>query len=231
MIFIKLTTKDIPYGDRPDDRCLSVGASSLSDAELLAIIFRTGSTGITSTDLAHLLLQAAPGTGLVGLNSLRYEDMVRIDGIGKVKALQILAICEIARRMSAAKAVSRISLKNPATISDFFMETLRHLTQEHFIIAMFNSNNELITHKLITIGTINASIAAPREIFIEALKQEAVYIVLIHNHPSGSASPSKGDELVTKRIKECGELIGIKVIDHIIIGDNKYFSFREAGIM
>ena len=231
MISIRFTTKDIPYGDRPDDRCLSIGASGLSDAELLSIIFRTGKRGITATDLAHLLIQETSGSGLVGLNSLRYEDMIRIEGIGKVKAVQILAICEIARRMSAAKAASRISLKNPAAISEYFMETLRHLNQEHFIIAMFNSNNELITHKLITIGTINASIAAPREIFIEALKQEAVYIVLIHNHPSGSAAPSKGDEMVTKRIKECGDMIGIKVIDHIIIGDNKYFSFREAGIM
>ncbi len=228
---MNLKTKELPLCERPDERCLAVGASGLSDAELLAIIFRSGHVGSKATDLALCLLQATKGAGLLGLHGLSFEDMKSIKGMGKVKSLQVLALCEIARRMAVSSAAPKVSLNNASSISDFFMESMRHLTQEHFIIAMFNSNNELITHKLITIGTINASIAAPREVFIEALKHGAVYIVLVHNHPSGSVNPSKGDALVTKRLSECGDMLGIKVIDHIIIGDNKYFSFNEAGLI
>ncbi len=228
---MSFTTKQLPPCERPDERCLAVGPGGLSDAELLAIIFRTGAVGAKATDLAQSLIQATSGSGLLGLHGLSYEDMINIPGMGKVKALQVLAICEIARRMAVASAAPRVSMKNASSISDYFMENMRHLSQEHFIIALFNGCNQLISHKLITIGTINASIAAPREIFIEALKQKAVYIVLLHNHPSGNTAPSKGDILVTKRITDCGQMLGIKVIDHIIIGDNKYFSFNEAGLI
>lgn len=228
---MSITTKELPEAGQPYMRCMTLGAGNLSDAELLAIIFRSGSTGINATDLALCLLQNAGGSGLIGLHSLSLSDMTAIKGIGKVKALQILALCEIAKRMATSRASERICLNSPASVADYFMEPLRHFKQEHFYVALFNSNNELISYRLITIGTINASVAAPREIFLESLRCHAVYIILIHNHPSGEVTPSREDKLVTKRMASCGQLLGISVVDHIIIGDNKYFSFKEAELI
>ena len=157
--------------------------------------------------------------------------MLQIKGMGKVKAIQIQCLCELAKRMAMAQALPNLCLNDPYSIADYYMEQLRHMKQEIVILAMFNSNNELIGDKILTKGTVNSSLASPREIFIEALKAEAVNIVLLHNHPSGNVEPSRDDKLITKRIVECGNLIGIKVIDHIIIGDKRFFSFCQEKLL
>lgn len=228
---MEYTIKDLPLEQQPDVRCVKYGPDNLSDAELLAVILRSGSKGVKAIDLAMCLLKRADGSGLVGLHRLRMNDMLQIKGMGRVKAIQIQCLCELAKRMAMAKALPNICLQDPYSIAEYYMERLRHMKQEVVLIAMFNANNELIGDKTLTKGTVNASLASPRDLFIEALKAEAVNIVLLHNHPSGNAQPSRDDKLLTKRVVECGNLIGIKVIDHIIIGDKKYFSFCQEKLI
>lgn len=227
-----LTVKDLPETEKPYEKCLMLGASSLSDAELLAVIIRTGSKGEKSIDLAYQILNMAGGNGgIVNIANLSLKDLMSIKGIGTVKAVQIQCITEISKRFSKSKAFFGICLNSPQSIADYYMQDLRHKKQEEMILAMFDTKNHFIGDRMISKGTVNASLVSPREIFIEALKSDAVYIVLLHNHPSGDVTPSREDILITKRITECGSLIGISVLDHIIIGDNRYLSFNEKGLL
>ena len=197
----------------------------------MAVIIRTGSQGIKSTDLANSILkECGESKGLSGLFDLSINRLKKIKGIGDVKAVQIKCICELSKRISKSQASNNLYMNSPQTIAAYYMEELRHEQQEQLVIAMFNTKNALIADKVISKGTVDCSIISPREIFIEALKREAVNLVIIHNHPSGDVTPSKEDLHTTKRLKECGARIGISVIDHIIIGDNKYLSFNERGL-
>lgn len=226
-----LTVKELPITEKPYEKCIKKGAEFLSDSELLAVIIRTGSQGIKSTDLANSILkECGESKGLSGLFDLSINRLKKIKGIGDVKAVQIKCICELSKRISKSQASNNLYMNSPQTIAAYYMEELRHEQQEQLVIAMFNTKNALIADKVISKGTVDCSIISPREIFIEALKREAVNLVIIHNHPSGDVTPSKEDLHTTKRLKECGALIGISVIDHIIIGDNKYLSFNERGL-
>ena len=226
-----LTVKELPITEKPYEKCIKKGAEFLSDSELLAVIIRTGSQGIKSTDLANSILKEwGESKGLSGLFDLSINRLKKIKGIGDVKAVQIKCICELSKRISKSQASNNLYMNSPQTIAAYYMEELRHEQQEQLVIAMFNTKNALIADKVISKGTVDCSIISPREIFIEALKREAVNLVIIHNHPSGDVTPSKEDLHTTKRLKECGALIGISVIDHIIIGDNKYLSFNERGL-
>lgn len=226
-----LTVKELPINEKPYEKCIKKGAEFLSDSELLAVIIRTGSQGIKSTDLANSILkECGESKGLSGLFDLSINRLKKIKGIGDVKAVQIKCICELSKRISKSQASNNLYMNSPQTIAAYYMEELRHEQQEQLVIAMFNTKNALIADKVISKGTVDCSIISPREIFIEALKREAVNLVIIHNHPSGDVTPSKEDLHTTKRLKECGALIGISVIDHIIIGDNKYLSFNERGL-
>ena len=226
-----LTVKELPITEKPYEKCIKKGAEFLSDSELLAVIIRTGSQGIKSTDLANSILkECGESKGLSGLFDLSINRLKKIKGIGDVKAVQIKCICELSKRISKSQASNNLYMNSPQTIAAYYMEELRHEQQEQLVIAMFNTKNALIADKVISKGTVDCSIISPREIFIEALKREAVNLVIIHNHPSGDVTPSKEDLHTTKRLKECGALIGISVIYHIIIGDNKYLSFNERGL-
>ena len=226
-----LTVKELTITEKPYEKCIKKGAEFLSDSELLAVIIRTGSQGIKSTDLANSILkECGESKGLSGLFDLSINRLKKIKGIGDVKAVQIKCICELSKRISKSQASNNLYMNSPQTIAAYYMEELRHEQQEQLVIAMFNTKNALIADKVISKGTVDCSIISPREIFIEALKREAVNLVIIHNHPSGDVTPSKEDLHTTKRLKECGALIGISVIDHIIIGDNKYLSFNERGL-
>ena len=152
-------------------------------------------------------------------------------GVGKVKAVQLKCLAELAARMAKASAGERLCFGTPATIADYFMEELRHKEQEHLIALFLNTKNKLLREKLMFKGTVNASIISPREIFLEALEVHAVQLVLVHNHPSGDPSPSLEDIRVTRRISKAGELLGIQLLDHVIIGDRCYSSLRERGIL
>lgn len=222
--------KNIKKENRPYEKLISKGAGALTDSELLAIIIRTGTYDKTSIELAEDIIENAAGGSILGLTNLSVRELMKIKGIGTAKAVQIKSITELSRRI----AKSRISLKeefvSPEIIADFYMEDMRHLTTEHLIMVMLNTKHRYISDFVLSKGTVNSSLASPREAFIEALREGAVYIVLLHNHPSGDPTPSREDLLTTKRMKEAGNIIGITLIDHIIIGDNKYISLKQQNL-
>ena len=222
----------LPPEERPYEKCLEQGCQALSDAELLAVIIRTGAVGDTSVDLARRVLDLGGRQGnLAGLCGLSVQELTSVKGIGRVKAIQIQCIAELSRRMAKSRARDGLCFHDPASIADFYMEDLRHEEREQCRVMMLNTRSMLLAEKQLSVGTVNASLISAREIFLEALKCQAVYIILIHNHPSGDPHPSREDILLTKRIWEAGELIGISLLDHIIIGDRSYVSLREENLM
>lgn len=226
------TIKELPKAERPYEKCIHSGPESLSDAELLAVILRTGSKEDSSVTLAARVLDLRHPKGILSLLHLSLPELMAVKGIGRVKGIELLCVGELSRRIWKALATEAVPVfRNPSEISGYYMEDMRHKEQEELHLLMLNTKNALIQESLIFLGTVNASLASPREIFVEAIRCHAVRIVLIHNHPSGDPTPSRADETLTKRVKESGEILGIPLIDHIIIGDNAYFSFRERGII
>lgn len=227
-----LTVKELPVSERPYEKCEKYGPQSLSDAELLAVILRTGSKNLRAIDLAiNVLNYSSTHSGLKGLNYLSMKELTQIKGIGRVKAIELLCLTELTKRM--AKEVYKDNLKfiTPKSVADYYMQDMRHLSREQVLLLMLDSKSRFIKDMIMSSGTVNASIMPVREVLIQALKEEAVNIILVHNHPSGDPSPSSEDIRVTKRMKEAGNLIGITLMDHIIIGDNKYISLKEQGLL
>ena len=223
--------KDLPECERPVEKLLQKGEGALSDAELLAIIIRTGTRELSALALASKIIGDS-SQGILGINHLSLEELTSIKGIGTVKAVQLKAIGELSKRMAKSLAVqSKASFVTPEAIATRYMEELRHLEQEQVLILYLNTRCGLIREEFLTKGTINMSIISPREIFINAVKYKAVSVVMLHNHPSGDPTPSRHDIEATRRVKAAGELIDINLIDHIIIGDNKYISLRREGLL
>lgn len=224
--------KELTKNDRPYEKCLQLGASSLTDSELLAVILRTGVKGISSLELARQILNSQNDEeGILNIHYLTLEKLREIKGIGEVKSIQILCLSELAKRLSKATAKKGLLFNQPETIAAYYMEEMRHQEQEVMKLLMLNTKSNLIGEHMISKGTVNASLVSPREVFIEALEKHAVYIILMHNHPSGDPTPSQSDILLTRRVKEAGSLIGIELLDHIIIGNNCYKSFSEEKLM
>jgi len=229
----RIRIKDLPHKDRPYEKCLSLGPDSLSDTELLAVILRTGSREGNSLDLADSLLAlGSPGDGLLGLLHHSLDDFMGIKGVGKVKGVQLLCIGELSKRIWKRKASEHaLYFGHPEEISDYYMEDMRHLEQEEIRVMFLNTKQAMIRDQIMARRTVNASVMTPREVLIEGLRCRAVSMVLVHNHPSGDPTPSRADMLLTKRLKEAGELVGITLIDHVVIGDRRYLSFREENLM
>ena len=222
--------KELPDLERPYEKCLKLGPSALSDAELIGVVIRTGARGEKSTDLAARVLNAAPD-GILNLIRMETEELMRIRGIGQVKAIQLKCVGELAKRIASATRHQALVGSDPSTIASYYMEQMRHEPKEILMLAMFDRKSMLLDDALLSVGTSNASVISPGEIFRTALAKHAEFIILLHNHPSGSPEPSKEDIRVTFRIRDCGELLGIPLMDHIIIGDNCFFSFREQDIL
>ena len=225
-----LTIKELPDSEKPYEKFLAYGPESLSDAELLAVIIKSGTNGLKSVEVAQNFLNQK-NRNLMNLYDVTYEEMLGMKGIGKVKAIQLKCIAELSNRITATKYMERISLRDARTIAIYFMEKLRHETQEQLVVCMFDSKCRLLAEEVVSKGSVNTSLVPPREIFLLALQKRAVHIVLLHNHPSGVSTPSGEDDEVIKRISECGQMIGIPLSDHIIIGDRNYFSYRESGLL
>ena len=224
----------MPDYQRPYEKCLREGEQSLSDRELLAVILRCGVQGSSSLTLADKILNLSKQTGysgLLGLFHISMQELMKIHGIGKVKAIQLKCIGELSKRMATAAAKPELSFHHPVTIAKYYMERLRHEEQELLYCMMLDGHNHLSGEQLLSRGTVNATLITPREVFVEAVKYRAVNLILVHNHPGGDPSPSQADLDVTERIYHCGELLGIHLLDHIIIGDHRYVSFREKGIL
>ncbi|MCF2554898.1 RadC family protein [Faecalicatena contorta] len=225
------TMKEIPCMERPYEKCERRGAESLSDVELLAVLLRTGTRGENALGLAERILYHAGENGILSIHQFSKERLMQIKGIGKVKALQLSCISELAKRLAKASAEETLKFSSPDSIARYYMEDLRHEKQEIMKLLMLNGKSKLIGETNISKGTVNAALITPRELFIEALQKNAVSIVIMHNHPSGDPTPSREDRLITRRIQESGALIGIELLDHIIIGNNCYISFREEGML
>ena len=225
------TIKEIPEKERPYEKCEQRGSASLSDEELLAVLLRTGTRGENALALARRILYHAGETGILGIHQFSMERLTAIKGIGKVKAIQISCISELAKRLSKASYQEALCFSEPGSIARYYMEDMRHEKQEVMKLLMLNTKSRLIGETNISKGPVNASLITPRELFIEALQKNAVSIVLMHNHPSGDPTPSREDMLITKRILDAGALIGIELLDHIIIGNNQYMSFREEALL
>lgn len=228
----KHTIQDIPPEDRPYEKCLALGAEALTDSELLAVIIRSGTRGQTSVELAREILKGTQNTqGLLGLHHLSMKELMEIRGIGRVKAVQLKCIGELSKRMAALSAKELLDFANPDTIADYYMEILRHEEQELMICMMLNTRNQLLGEEIISKGTVNSSIVSPRELLLAALRYHAVYLIMVHNHPSGDPTPSKEDVYLTRRVEEACKLVDIPLLDHIIIGDKRYLSFHKEGLL
>ena len=227
----KMTIKDLPEAERPYERLQKHGPNVLSNAELLAIIIKTGTRNETSVDVARRLLNLdEEKQGLAFLNYLSLEELKKVKGIGNVKAIQIKAIIELAKRISSTTRGDKVIVKSPDDVCKHLMEEMRNLKQEEFRILLLNTKNCIMKACVIAVGGLNSSAVEVREVFKEPIRSGCASIILSHNHPSGDPEPSKDDILFTKRIAEGGELIGIKVLDHIIIGDGSYTSLKEKGL-
>lgn len=227
---IRYTIKDLPLSERPREKLYSQGVEALSNAELLAIIIRIGSNEDTAIDLATRIL-SLDNRGIAYLADVTLQELIGVKGIGNSKASQILAAIEIGKRLNRRGPEDKVKITSPSVLADLVMDDMRYLNKEYFKIAILDTKNQIIVIENISIGTLNASIVHPRDVFKIAIKRNANSIILIHNHPSGDTTPSNEDISITNRLIDAGNLIGIKVLDHIIIGDNKFLSFKEKNLI
>ena len=217
--------KDISKENRPRERLEKNGVHVLSDAELLAIIFKTGNKEENAIVMSDRLITKY---GLGKLNELSLKELQEIKGIGPAKSMQIKALFEFNKRYSLAKRDGE-PIKSAKDVFEYASQRLITNQQEHFMILLLDSKNRIVKDEVISIGTLNASIIHPREVFKSAIRESANSIILVHNHPSGDPEPSAEDEQITEKLFEAGELLRIKVLDHVIIGKDNYHSFVETN--
>ncbi len=219
--------------DMPYEKFLRFGPESLTESELLAIILRTGTKDISAVELANKVLALAkyPREGLLGLYDVSLEELMSIKGIGMVKAVKLKSLTELSMRISRATAKQGLSFNRSGKVAEYFMEKLRHRTTECVILVSLDVKGQLIREQKLSDGSVRMALISPREIFLEALQNRAVNIILVHNHPSGDPTPSEADKELTRNVKELGEKMDIPLLDHIIIGDNRYTSFRELSYL
>lgn len=224
-----LTIKDLPTNERPRERLVKYGAEALSNAELLAIILRVGTQEYSAIGMAEHMLGRF--NGLKGIATAGIEDLSAIKGLGTAKAAQIQAMVELGKRLAASVGDSRTTIRSPQDAADMLMPELRDAPQEHFKALYLNTKCEVMKARTITIGCLDASLITPRELFREGIACNCASVIVAHNHPSGDPSPSKEDVDVSKRLVQAGLMIGIEVLDHVVIGDGRWVSMKERGLM
>lgn len=205
-----------------------LGAEQLADKELLALLISTGSKECSALDLAEQLLQRHKG--VTGLRDLSLTELMQQKGIGTAKATTIAAAIELGKRVSTGICDYRPVIHGSAEAARLMQGRMRYLDREHFQVILLNHKKAVLSIETVSIGTLNSSLVHPREVFKQAIKRSASTMILAHNHPSGVCEPSEQDVQITQRLKEVGQIIGIEVIDHLIIGEDKYYSFRENNI-
>ncbi len=220
--------KDFSEEDRPRERLKAYGPKSLSNSELLALILRQGSKNNNVIDLANKLLSRYD---LKSISRKSLAELENINGIGNVKASQIIACFELARRLSSFTKEKRKLINAPEDILKLFSPEMSTLQQEHIKAVYLDSRKRIISEQTIFVGSLNSSVIHPRELLASAITERAAGIIIIHNHPSGDPSPSDEDLEITKQLIGASNLLEIDFLDHIIIGDKKYFSFRESGLI
>ncbi len=224
----RYTIKNMPAEERPREKLLAKGPSCLSNAELIAILIRNGTHEVSATALAERLL-SADERGLLFFNDSTPEELCAIDGIGPAKAATLMAAAELGRRLMTMPRNKKINIAVPEDIASLFMEDMRYLKKEHFKVLLLNTKNEIIMIEEVSVGSLKTSEAHPREVFSAALRRCAASVILVHNHPSGNPEPSQADIDITERLALAGEIMGIRVLDHIIIGDGIFVSLKREG--
>lgn len=220
------TIKEIPLNDRPREKMAANGAAALTDAELIAILLRTGTAEKSAIDIAsEMTADGALYKRLAGIT--RLTELTNIKGLGQAKAATVLAALEIGRRIASAKPIEKIHLSCPQDAAEFLMPRLRYAAKEQFVVILLNGKNKVIGTEVVSEGSLSNSIVHPREVFAPALLQHAAAIMVAHNHPSGDPKPSAEDKEITNLLERSGKVLGIPLIDHIIIGDGTYYSFLE----
>ncbi|MBQ7890222.1 MAG: DNA repair protein RadC [Erysipelotrichaceae bacterium] len=219
--------QNIPISERPREKALQHGVESLSNRELLAILIRHGTSGNSALDIADSLLK----DGLLALLNSSLSDLTNIKGIKQVKALELLAWFELSQRIAYEKMIESDSLSNPDAIVHWCRLKLGSLSQENFLVIFLNVRNKVLGYKVLFTGTVDSAIVHPREVFKEAINASSSKILLVHNHPSGHLEPSPQDLMITDNLCSAGKMMKIPVVDHLIVSNTDYFSFKEHGIL
>lgn len=219
---------EVPVFSRPRERLENYGEKALANHELLAILLRTGTKNSNVVGLAMTVLNRFENLNFLKTASI--EELMEITGIGKIKAIEIRAAIELGLRISQASQLKIGQITSSRNAGEMLLSEMRDFQQEHVIVLYLNTKNEIIKKETVFIGGLNSSVAHPREIFRGAVRFSAARIIIGHNHPSGSPEPSEADLMFTKRMASCGELMGIEMLDHIIVGETHYISLKELGI-
>jgi len=225
----RISIKDWPADERPREKLLKHGPAALADAELLAILIRTGSGRNSALDLAKGILRE--GKSLYGIASRSASELMRTKGIGKAKSVELLAAFEIGRRVEARKHDEKLIVRSPDDVAQFMIPKMRHLSNEEFVVLILDAQNGLREEVKLTSGTLNASLVHPREVFKAAIDHRAAAIIVVHNHPSGNLEPSREDIEITHQLVEAGKIIGIPLHDHVIVATGGFTSLAERGLI
>ena len=217
--------KDMPLDEKPREKVKKYGFSNVTDADLISILLRCGTKKKSVTELAIDVLEYI--RSVPSINDLRVSSLASFNGIGEVKAITLLSAIEFGKRMSYKVQNKVVKVSNAKEVFDVYKYLLWNETQEKVMVIFLNSKNEVIDNKIVFMGTANESVIHPRDIFKEAIVLNAIKVICIHNHPSGNPYPSLDDKAITIRLKEVGKIVGIPLVDHIIFGDEKYYSFLE----
>jgi DNA repair protein RadC len=221
--------REMPEADRPRERLARVGAEVLRDAELLAILFRTGTAKEGAVSLAERLLQHFSGLRAMARASL--EELQQVKGVGPVKAVEIKAALELGKRLAQHHAEKRRKFTCAQDVVDLLMTEFKEYEVEHFKAILVNRKNEMLKTLMISRGTVDGTLAAPADVFRQAVREAATGVIVAHNHPSGNPEPSRADIELTRQLVEAGRLLNIELLDHIVFGDGKYVSFKERQLL
>ena len=224
-----LMIKELPADERPREKMKERGAQALGNSELLAILLRTGTAAESALRLAENLLDRAGG--LAGLGHATLEEVEQVRGIGEAKAVTLLAALELGRRLASLAPLDRMAVRTPDDVAALLLPRFRYESRESFVAVLLSTKNHVLKTPVISVGSLNASIVHPRELFREAINASAAAVIVAHNHPSGDPTPSPEDVSLTRKLVEAGKILDIPVLDHVVLGDGKYVSFKEKGIL
>lgn len=228
-VMVLVLVKEMPHEERPREKAEKFGVGCLSNVELLAILIRSGVEGHSSIEIANQVLKKSQG--LTYLSRLNRQDLCEVKGIKTTKAIVLLACFELAKRVSFCESLDHDVMENPTALVQWLKLELGNQQQEKFLVVYLNVKNHILGSKILFVGTVDSSIVHPREIFKEAVLKSASKMIIVHNHPSTDLLPSKADIVLTQKLIECGQLMGIEVLDHIIVSNSGFLSFKAKGFI